>query len=244
MSKTVLTDCRLFIGGFDASGWSNKIEIKRNVEAKETTNFRSGGAKERIGGLGSSELDVEGFWEAGDPSMPDDSLDAQMGLVGPWTVCPGDATVGALAYQVSALTADYTMLGQVGDVAPFKASAQSAWPRARGVILNAPGTARTATGTGTSVQNVAVPAGQYLYASLHVLSVAGTATPTITVRVESDDATGFASAVTQLTFAPMTAAGSQTLRVAGPITDSWYRVGYTITGTAPSFQFVVAMGIA
>lgn len=235
---------RLFVGGADLSGWSNKAEVKRGVETKETTNFRSGGSKEYLGGLGSAALDVEGLWEAGDLTLPDDVIDANLGVVGPWTICPNDATVAALVYVVNALEGDYTILGAVGDVAPFKASAVSTWPRARGMIAHPPGTARTATGTGTAVQLGAVAAGRQLYAALHVLSVAGTATPTITVRVESDDAVGFPSAVTQATFAAATAVGGQILRVAGPITDDWYRVGFTISGTTPSFLFVAALGIA
>ncbi len=244
MSKQILTDVRLFIGGADLSGWSNKVEIKRSVENKETTNFRSGGAKERIGGLSSCEVNVEGQWEAGDPSLPDDAIDAVLGVVGPWTLSPNDATVGSLAYIVNALEGEYTMLGQVGDVAPFKANAMSSLARARGLYLHPPGTPRTATGTGTITQMVAVPAGRTLVASLHVLSISGTGTPTITARVEADNAVGFPSAVTVATFAAQTAVGSQSVRVAGPITDDWYRVGYTISGTTPSFLFVVAIGVA
>jgi hypothetical protein len=78
---------------------------------------------------------------------------------------------------------------------------------------------------------------------VHVLSVAGTA-PSITVSVESDDASGFASATTRLTFDAATAVGGQILRTDGSaITDTWWRVAWTIAGTTPSFLFASVLGI-
>jgi hypothetical protein len=83
-----------------------------------------------------------------------------------------------------------------------------------------------------------------MYAALHVLSVAGTATPTITARVESSVDNTFASPTTRLTFAAATAVSGQTLRTAGTaITDTWWRVAWTISGTTPSFLFAAALGI-
>jgi hypothetical protein len=32
--------------------------------------------------------------------------------------------------------------------------------------------------------------------------------------------------------------------VLGSITDTWWRVVYTIAGTSPSFQFAAALGVA
>jgi hypothetical protein len=75
--------------------------------------------------------------------------------------------------------------------------------------------------------------------------VTGTATPTITARIESDNASGFPSATTQLTFTGATAIGGQFLSTSGSaITDDWWRVAWTITGTSPSFLFAMAFGIA
>lgn len=75
--------------------------------------------------------------------------------------------------------------------------------------------------------------------------MAGTGTPTLTVAIESDDASGFASATTRLTFDAATAAGGQILRTDGTaITDTWYRANWTISGTSPSFLFALALGVA
>jgi hypothetical protein len=245
MSKQILLDVRLFAVGADLSGASNKVELSAEVEEKDATNYRSGGWKEVLAGLASSTITAEGQWEAGDPGKVDDASWAQLGGTGPWTVSPNDATVGALAYFTNGLRSSYKLGGQVGDIAPWAAKAGGSWPMVRGQIAHPPGTARTASGTGTSLQLGAIPAGKRLHAAVHVLSVAGTATPTITARVESDNATGFPSPVTQLTFAGATAQGGQILRTDGSaIADDWYRIAWTITGTTPSFLFAAALGIA
>ena len=142
-----------------------------------------------------------------------------------------------------ALTADYETFGEIGEINPFKAELSGNWPVTHGRLLHPKGTARTATGVGTAFQVGALLATKRMYCTLHVLSISGTATPTITVRLESDNAVGFPSAVTQTTFTAMTAIGSQTATVAGALTDDWWRPAWTITGTNPSFLFVVAVGI-
>lgn len=244
MSKSVFTDVRLFAGGADLSGASNKAEINAEFEEKDATHYRSGGYKEVMAGLGSATINGEGFWEAGDPSLVDDASWAMLGGRTAWTICPGDAVVGALAYTTFGLDSQYSFLGEVGEIAPWKAKVASSWPVARGQVTHPPGTARTATGTGTGVQLAAVPAGQRMYGSLHVLSVAGT-TPSITARLESAPTNAFSSPTTRLTFTAANARGGEILRTTpGAITDTWWRLAWTISGTTPSFLFAGAVGIA
>ncbi|HEY9416720.1 MAG TPA: hypothetical protein VIQ30_18350, partial [Pseudonocardia sp.] len=85
----------------------------------------------------------------------------------------------------------------------------------------------------------AVASGQFAYAALHVFS-AGT---TMTVQVQSAATVGFASPTTRGTFSAATAVGGLWLtRVAGPITDTYWRLNVSaITGT---FQVagVIAIG--
>lgn len=243
MSKLVYTDARIFVGAADLSGVSNKAELSAEREAKDVTNFRSAGWKESIAGLGSASINAEGFWEAGGDDKVDNAAWDALGGVGAWTVCPSDATDGAKAFFTKALEASYTFLGAVGDVAPYKAMGQSSWPLVKGVIANPPGSARTSTGTGTAVELGAVEAGQSIYAALHVLSVSGTS-PSITFAVESDEDGDMASPVSRISFSAATDVGSQILRTAGAITDTFWRAKWTVSGTTPSFLAVVAIGIA
>lgn len=244
MPKTVLLNVRTFAVGVDLTSNSNKVELTTEVEDKEATNYGSQGWKEVLGGLASGEISAEGQWEAGDPSKVDDGAWGTLGAVGPWSISANNAAnVGDLAYVVNAMRSAYALGDAVGEVAPWTGTAKSSWPIARGQFAHPPGTARTATGTGTALNLGAVPAGKRLYASLHVLSASGT-TPSLTARVESDDAVGFASPTTRLTFNAAAAVGGQILRTDGTaITDTWWRVAWTITGTTPSFLFVSALGI-
>lgn len=244
MPKTILTNVRCFAVGVDLTGNSNKIELSSEVEAKESTNYGSQGWKEVLGGLAEAEISGEGQWEALDVTKVDDASWAQLGGIGPWSISANTgAAVGDLAYFTQAMRADYKLGGEVGEVAPWTGSAKSTWPLVRGQFAHPPGTARTATGTGTGLNVGAVAAGKRMYASLHVLSVAGT-TPSITARVESSVDNTFASPTTRLTFTAATAVGGQTLRTAGTaITDTWWRIAWTISGTTPSFLFAAALGI-
>jgi hypothetical protein len=247
VSKGILKNVRIFSGGCDLTGQSNKVDLAAEVEEKDVTNFGSVDVngevwKEVIAGLGSAKVTGGGQWEAGDTSKVDDDTWAALGGIGAFTVCPVDANIGSLAWIVNAMRAHYQLFGGPGDVAPWALAMSSTWPMARGVSLHSPGTARTATGNATGVQQGAIPAGQSGYASLHVLSVAGT-TPSLTVKVQSDDNSGFTSPTDQITFTAATLRGGQIGRVAGPITDDWWRVTWTITGTTPSFLFVVGFGI-
>ncbi|UUV34380.1 hypothetical protein NQK81_13295 [Amycolatopsis roodepoortensis] len=244
MGKFVLFNARIFGGSADLTSSSNKVDLASEAAAEDATTFGSEGWKEVRAGLCSTEIEAGGHWEAGDPSKVDDSRYAGFGGVAPWTFTAGGAAAGTVSYFTNGLSNEYTLLGEVGKMVPWTAKAKGTWPLVRGQIAHDPGTARTATGTGAGAELGAVAAGKQLYASLHVLSIAGTAAPSITVEIESDDAAGFASPTTRLSFAAATALGGQILRVPGAITDTWFRPKWTISGTAPSFLFVVAFGIA
>lgn len=246
----ILKNVRLFNGGVDLTGRNNKVDASAEAEERDITTWGSYDPtsdrvwKEVMAATKSAKLTGSGFWEAGDPSMVDDALWAQLGGVGAWTACPRGAAVGDVAWVMGAMQGQYQLLGTQGEVAPWSASWSSTSPLVRGVLAHPPGLARTATGTGTVVQHVAVPAGGELVAALHVLSVAGTGTPTLTVKVQSDDAVGMPSAADRVTFTAATAVGGQAVRVAGANTDTYYRASWTITGTGPSFLFVVSLGVS
>jgi hypothetical protein len=246
MSKLVLLDARLFVAGADLSGSGNKIELSEEWEAKTVTNWRSGGAEELLGGLGKVQCSASGQWEAGDPGLVDDAFWAGRRAIEPWSASgtgESDLSAGNLMYLTRMLRTKAQYWGEVGDVASWDADAVGSWPLVRGVNLHSSGVPRTATGFGTAFQVGAVLAGRSVYANLHVIGIAGTATPSIAVTVQSDNAIGFPSPTTVATFATRTTKGGESIRVPGPNTDDWWRVGYTITGTTPSFLFLVTMGI-
>jgi hypothetical protein len=250
MAIGVLTNTRIFTGGTDLTARANKVEIAGDTEEKDATTFADVAADGSVwkalrGGLQSAKVNVSGFWESDGVGAVDDVEWANLGGYSVWTIFPVQANApGDPCYFGNMDNASYKAFGQVGDIAPYEATASTYSPLARGKLLNPPGTARTATGTGTAIDfGQAWPAGFSIWASLHVLSVSGT-TPSATFRVETAPTLGFASPTTRLTFAAATARGAQAVSSSATITDQFARVGYTISGTTPSFLAVVTVGIA
>ena len=250
MAKDILRNVRLFAGGCDLTGAGNKLELGGEFEEKDATTWGSYDAasgkiaKEVMAGLFSAKISASGFWDAGDPSLVDDAMWAARGGSNGWSAWPAGAAEGSLAWLLTALHTSYQLLGAVGDIAPWQAGMAGNGFLARGQVASSPGTARTATGTGTILNlGAAVASGRRLHAALHVLSVAGTSTPTITAKVQSAATVGFAGPTDRITFSAATAVGGQYQTLAGPITDQYYRLSWTISGTTPSFLVAASIGI-
>lgn len=245
MAAFVLTDTAVYVGAADLTGYSNKVEIAAQREAKDATTFASGGWTESRAGLAKVTANIEGFWDAGSGILPDDRMFGDLGVAGvPLTFAPLGPADGGLAYFTSGVRPEYSFGGKVGDMLAYKSRAVGDQPLVRGAIIHPSTSAKTTTGTGIAQLIGAASASQRIYAALHVLAVSGTATPTLTVTVQSDTAVGFPSATTSISFAAATAIGGQFLSVAGPLSDTYFRVSWTITGTNPSFLFVVAVGLS
>lgn len=252
-NPVVLLDARVFVSGADLSGNGNMISVEEEAEVKKITNWRSGGAEENTAGIHGCDLKASGQWEAGDPGKPDDVFWAMRRTLDPWSVAPrsdSDLAAGGLMYLVGKALRTKLMIGDaVGEVAPWEGEAKSSWPLVRGVCAHPSGVPRTATGTGTIIQLGAVPAGKRVYANLHVLSVSGTGSPTLTAKIQSAAAVGFASPTDRGSFAAATGTsttlgGGQAIRTDGSaITDQYWRLSWTISGTTPSFLFLASFGI-
>lgn len=243
----ILLDARVFAAGADLSGYGNEVSLEDEAEVKKITTWRSGGAEENKAGIHGCDIKAKGHAESGDLGKPEDAIWAMRRTLDPWSFAPrsdSDLAAGGLMYLVGKALRTKIKLGDaVGEVAPWEAEAKSTWPLVRGLCAHPSGVPRTATGTGSIIQLGAVPVGKNVYANLHVLSVAGTATPTITVKLQSAALVGFGSPTDRGSFAAATAIGGQALRVPGSITDQFWRLSWTISGTTPSFLFLASFGI-
>lgn len=244
MSEIVLKDCKLYVAQYDLSGDVNELELEHAVEVKDKTTFASGGARERKAGLRHCQLRSRGYVNPG-TGLSDEGLFTKVGVNDSLvTVCPTDGADGERALAFAAAVAEYAPAGTVGEMFGFSVGAQGSdkYGLIRGTVM-APKASRTVTGNGTARVVGAVGATQKLYAGLHVFAKAGT-TPTLDVVIESDDASGFASAITRQTFTQKTDVGSEWLApVSGAIADTWWRARWTIGGTTPDFTFFVFVGI-
>jgi hypothetical protein len=244
MAIFTATDARIYLAQFSLGAFSRSVELTHKAAALDATTFGNT-TKVHLAGLKEINLSFSGYQDYA-LLAPDAAFDSKFAIVdAPVTLSPDGGEVGETAYFFKALHAEYTpMSATIGEMAPFSASASaSSGKLVRGVIA-ATGS-KTSTAAGTSQTLGAVSATQSIYAAMHILSVTGT-NPTLDMIVQSDaDDNWGAGATTRVTFTQATAAGSQFLSAAGPVTDTYWRVSWTIGGTAtPTFNIVVAIGIA
>ncbi len=107
-----------------------------------------------------------------------------------------------------------------------------------GTILLPAAARSAASGSGTGRQLGAPGASQRLFLACHVLAFSGTS---LTLALESDDASGFPSPQERLTSVAFTGTGSDWKELDGPLTDSWWRAKWTFAGA--SFSALMIAGI-
>lgn len=246
MAGQVLTTTGIWMDGYDLSGQSRGVSLTRGVDLKDATTFGST-TRSSFPTLKRSSLNVQGLWSAGGSSVdgaPEKPLYSNIQSEGTiFSVAPV-ATEGTPAYTFQAAQSSYEFGGQIGEIMPFSVAAEcsTAPGLVRGQLIFKQ-SALTSSSTGTKYQVGAVAAGQKMYAALHITSVSGTS-PTLDVVVESDANSSAGGETSRITFSQASAVGSQWSSVAGAVTDTWWRVSYTIGGSdTPTFAFVVVIGV-
>lgn len=237
-------DMSILVGGIELAGHGKDVSLTTEVAPLDITALNTTGWVALIGGLKSATVDLQLMQDVTTGSV-DDTLWPLLGVAStPHSVVTNSAD-GSFAYLFRGIPLSYTPTeSQVGELAMTRISGQSSTGGVvRGQLIHPGSASRTSSSTGTGQQLGGVTAGKSLYAALHVLSVAGTSTPTLTVKVQSDDNASFTSATDRITFTDATAVGAQWGSVAGAVTDDYWRVSYTISGTNPVFAFAVTAGI-
>lgn len=231
-----------WVGGYDFTGDSNKTSLKITYKPLDRTVYGNT-ARNRIAGLEIDESQVAGFWDSAAGAV-DPVTFAALTTTQPVSQSV-DGSLGSVAYFYQGKTLGYKMFDKVGELVPFTLDASSARTPTAGSVGAVRGQvcaikqSVSATGAvGAGVLLAATGASEFLYGALHVYS-AGT---TITAVLESDDNSGFSSATTRATLGPITAiGGTWATRVAGAITDTYYR--YRITAITGTFTVAGVVGI-
>jgi hypothetical protein len=225
-----------YVDQWDATANARDIALSASQPALEGTTFRdvaTSGLWEVVGASGSKkgQLSVAGFWSAAASATVDDQAFGQLG--NSRVITAGyEETEGEPCWMLQGAQTSYQAFGKLGELAPFSldASVSNGIGLVRGVLTKKMSAVSATGALGTAKQIGAVSASQYLYATLHLF---GTAATTITVVVESDDNSGFSTPTTRATIGPLTTVGGTwATRVAGAITDTYWRMRVTaITGT-------------
>ena len=240
------TDIVLCDGPMNIAAYAKSARFEATCDELDTTPMGStDGYQTLIAGAKSGLVDVSLMAEHTNGGL-DEVQWAQHGVLSiPKSFAIGSAD-GSVAYTMNGIALSYSPFGgEVGQLAMASVKGRSASsPVVRGKVLHPLGTARSASGTGTGRQLGAVVAGKSVYAALHVASATGT-TPSLTVKVQSDDNGSFTTPTDRITFTAETDATShyQWGSAAGAITDDYWRASWTISGTGPSFTFLLAVGI-
>lgn len=242
-----LTDVDLFCGGLELSCFASSLTMSLSGAEVDATTFCSGGWMVPITGMRESTWTVSGPTDmatatAAQTSAVDEILAVNLGTTYTTSVIPIGAVEGNAAYFTESVLMSRTPLsGPVGELATHELTLRGSNPTVRGVLASH--TTVTANGNGTGHNLGAVSSTQRVWAALHVLTAGGTSTPTLTVKIQSDDNSGFTSATDRITFTAATAKGGQYSSAVGAITDTYWRANFAVSGTNPSFQVRVLIGI-
>lgn len=246
MSAHVLTDAHLWIGDVSVGAFSQSMQWDAGVETQDATVF---GASARVmaAGLETVSVSADGL------ASSDDVQGRLRTLLKGATVTPLSASHTGAAVGDTAFTSTGLMVqlqpwgGSVGDLSQVTVQAEGAGGvvSVEGQILH-PETAETESDTNSGANLLsALQANETLYAALHVLDVDGT-NPTLDVIIEQDEHE-FPTPTTVATFTQATGPTAEFVTVPGPgpgdETGFRFRANWTISGTNPSFTFVVIAGI-
>jgi hypothetical protein len=235
MSTQIVQNSKLWFDGYNLSGVMNALAINYGADMVEATVLEDD-THIMKGGLKSATMAHEGFFSAG-VAEADPILQSNLGVADvPVSIGPVNGGVdGELAYMMRAILGEYSPGASVGEMFAFSVTAESSNEGLiRGTIMH--NAARSTSGDGTARQLGALSDTESMFVAVHVVSISGT----LDLIVESDAASDMLSATTQITVPTISAVGSAWGSKAGAVTDDWWRVGYTLSGTA---EFVVVMGI-
>jgi hypothetical protein len=245
MAAQALTNVQVFVNQFDLSAMTGSIEQSTTTKLPDVDNLAGGGYNHVTPSTTAAAFGIKAWYDTATLGTYNAFTGAQRGrqdVVG--FVPAGTAAVaGDVATFGRGQLASWSgPIGAIGDAAGLSAMWTGDTALVAGVV-GAPLASRSATLTGTSLQLGAVAASangatERLWAALFVTAASGT---NLAVTIQTDNATGFPSPASGITFSTVSAVGAQFASAVGPLTDDWFRVSATI-GTG-SFSFAVLMGV-
>jgi len=239
MAIHAVSDYKVFINGVDRSGDYNRINLALDMDELESTTVGDT-SKEYIAGLIGAKFDGEVFMSHGVGEVETVAYSDHGVADRVMSIYPS-STAGTKGYALEGVELEESPAMKIGDLSRMTIRASNSGSAIIRVTDMEGLVTKTATGDGTARQLGTVSAAQKLYSVLHVTSAS--ADDSLTVTVKSDDSEGFSSPATQITHTAFTDEGAELKTKAGPITDNWYRVSWTITGSSPEFIFDIGVGI-
>jgi hypothetical protein len=235
MGTFVISDRPTWLGDHDMSCYAHTVAIDYGAETVDDTTLCDT-TRSNIGGLKTFGFSVDAYADFvdGGPSV---DMFGRVGQALPFTAGT-DTAEQSIAYLINARQLTSSPLsGSVGDIAGMNVGGNAVGSLVRGIVeVN-----RTVTADGASTGFLlgAVTSVQDVFSNLHITGSSG---GTFNVKVQSDDNSDFTSATDRITFATANGVTSEHLNISGAITDTYWRVSWTLA--AGSASFAVAIGIA
>lgn len=237
MATFVIKNGLALYEGFNMSGLTNQAAIEHGADIKDTSTLVDD-SRLKVGGLLESSVALNGFWDSAEGKELFESIGSANGNE-LFSYIPEGGAIGNRSFSVEMDSSNYTIGTEIGEVFPFTFEGMGNGPLVRGLLMENQA-AVVATADGTSRQFAALAAADKMYCGIHVTSFSGTS---IQFIIESDDDGVYSGdETTRMTSKTFTAIGSDFLSVAGAITDTHWRITWTVvSGTV---DFVVTLGIS
>ena len=228
----------VFLNEFDFSTYFNDVSASTSVDTAETSAFGTS-AKTYVVGHRDGTISLSGMFEGTASVGTDEFFATALGSAtkNKIIVAPQGNSVAAGAIMLVADDTSYEVSSAIADIVQASAEFQSTDAVEHGKILSS-GSAVTATGNGTGVDNTASSTnGGAGFLSVPV----NTRNGNITVKIQhSADNSTFADLVT-FTVVTSTTKTSERVEVAsGTTVNRYLRVNYTVAGSSGSATPVVA----
>jgi len=235
------TGATILVNDLDASQWVTKITSKLTRTMVTTSSYGSNAYDNFIPGMKGGDVSVEGWQDLATGAFYESINLADMNAPALVSLIPGVTPVAGDASMMAYGTIDDLsgpIEGNVGEANAFTLHENAGTIICSGPVLH-PVATRTTTASGTAVQYTGPTASQTLYAGLHVTAGTG---GTLTVRVQSDNAVGFPSPTTKLTFTATTGKTWEIKSLVGDFsTETHLRADWTVS--AGTFTFAVVCAV-
>lgn len=233
MGSLIFKSAKILLKGFDLSGDHNDLSLNYSSEMQDATTFGDN-TRVRKGGLKTADISSAGFWEGGKDKV-DDALFNRIGVDDELLTVFGDGinegSTCAPGFGMQVVTAEYNPGGSIGDLLPFRMTAQSRSELVRATPLKDALDTPLTTGetNSTPLQTSTVNSGLKLFAGLHATAFATSTTGSrVDVTLQNSSSSGaVASFVDVLSFTQLTEIGGQfATPIVGPSSTDrdWWRV--------------------
>ena len=210
---------RVFVNGYNISGFLNSFSLDTSLDTSEISSFLSA-AKEYLAGQSDGTSSGEGIWD-GDTGEIDAILSEIKRDEAIYSYYPGGVTNGAIGYSFRALRSSYNTQNTIDDAVRFSLASQVSKGTNR--VKSIGGTAIKTTTGSTTVLDLGVSGGSEKGAVIYFHATAITGTAVVVVE-HSPDNTDWD---TLTALSNVSAAGAQRLEVEGDV-DRYVRVTVTL----------------